>query len=96
MRNGRRLPFILLSHTMHYGTGVFEGVRAYKTDHGPAIFRLQDHTDRLFEAACKLGIEIPYSPDELNQVQKGYFYKLIILMRVILDQSFSWVVNRLE
>jgi len=65
----------LLSHTMHYGTGVFEGVRAYKTDSGPAIFRLSDHTNRLFEAADKLGIKIPYSHDELNQVQKDIFLK---------------------
>ena len=65
----------LLSHTMHYGTGVFEGVRAYKTDSGPAIFRLSDHTNRLFEAADKLGIKIPYSHDELNHVQKEIFLK---------------------
>ena len=63
----------LLSHTMHYGTGVFEGVRAYKTEKGAAIFRLDDHTDRLFEAAAKLSIEIPYSQDELNEVQKEIF-----------------------
>ena len=63
----------LLSHTLHYGTGVFEGVRAYKTDEGPAIFRLQDHTNRLFDAASKLSIEIPYSRDELNEVQKDIF-----------------------
>ena len=63
----------LLSHTMHYGTGVFEGVRAYKTDAGPAIFRLQDHTNRLFDAADQLGIKIPYSREELNQVQKDIF-----------------------
>lgn len=63
----------LLSHTMHYGTGVFEGVRAYKTDEGPAIFRLQDHTNRLFDAASKLSVEIPYSRDELNKVQKDIF-----------------------
>ena len=63
----------LLSHTMHYGTGVFEGVRAYKTDEGPAIFRLQDHTSRLFDAASKLSVEIPYSRDELNKVQKDIF-----------------------
>lgn len=63
----------LLSHTMHYGTGVFEGVRAYKTEKGAAIFRLDDHTDRLFEAAAKLSIEIPYSRDELNEVQKEIF-----------------------
>jgi branched-chain amino acid aminotransferase len=63
----------LLSHTMHYGTGVFEGVRAYKTEKGAAIFRLDDHTNRLFEAAAKLSIEIPYSRDELNEVQKEIF-----------------------
>ena len=63
----------LLSHTMHYGTGVFEGVRAYKTNEGPAIFRLQDHTNRLFDAASKLSVEIPYSRDELNKVQKDIF-----------------------
>ena len=41
----------VLTHTLHYGLGVFEGVRAYATDKGPAIFRLQDHTDRLFRSA---------------------------------------------
>jgi len=63
----------LLSNTLHYGMGVFEGVRAYKTEKGAAIFRLDDHTDRLFEAAAKLSIEIPYSRDELNEVQKEIF-----------------------
>ena len=65
----------ILSHTMHYGTGCFEGVRAYNTENGPAIFRLEDHTNRLFEAANKLSITIPYSPEELNQVQKDIFSK---------------------
>ena len=65
----------ILSHTMHYGTGVFEGVRAYKTDQGPAIFRLNDHTERLFKAASKIGIKIPYTKEELNQVQKDIFIK---------------------
>jgi len=65
----------ILSHTMHYGTGVFEGVRAYKTDQGPAIFRLHDHTERLFKAASKIGIKIPYTKEELNQVQKDIFIK---------------------
>ena len=65
----------ILSHTMHYGTGCFEGVRAYNTDNGPAIFRLEDHTNRLFEAAKELSIVIPYSPEELNQVQKDIFLK---------------------
>ena len=65
----------ILSHTMHYGTGCFEGVRAYNTEKGPAIFRLEDHTNRLFEAANKLSINIPYSPEEINQVQKEIFAK---------------------
>jgi branched-chain amino acid aminotransferase len=60
---------------MHYGTGCFEGVRAYNTEKGPAIFRLEDHTNRLFEAANKLSINIPYSPEEINQVQKEIFAK---------------------
>ena len=63
----------ILSHTLHYGTGVFEGVRAYKTKNGAAIFRLEDHTKRLFEAADKISIEIPYTKDYLNTIQKEIF-----------------------
>ena len=59
----------ILSHTLHYGTGVFEGVRAYKTENGPAIFRLVDHTSRLFDAASKISIKIPFSESELNAAQ---------------------------
>ena len=59
----------ILSHTLHYGTGVFEGVRAYKTKNGPAIFRLTDHTKRLFDAASKISINIPFSESELNVAQ---------------------------
>ena len=59
----------ILSHTLHYGTGVFEGVRAYKTNNGPAIFRLSDHTKRLFDAASKISISIPFSESELNLAQ---------------------------
>ena len=59
----------ILSHTLHYGTGVFEGVRAYKTEKGPAIFRLSDHTSRLFDAASKINIKIPFSKEELNTIQ---------------------------
>ena len=59
----------ILSHTLHYGTGVFEGVRAYKTENGPAIFRLSEHTSRLFDAASKINIKIPFSEDELNIIQ---------------------------
>ncbi|MEJ1296937.1 MAG: branched-chain amino acid transaminase [Candidatus Sedimenticola sp. (ex Thyasira tokunagai)] len=59
----------VLTHTLHYGMGVFEGVRAYKTDKGAAIFRLQDHTDRLFQSAHILGMKIPYDAKTLNQAQ---------------------------
>ena len=59
----------ILSHTLHYGTGVFEGVRAYETKNGAAIFRLLDHTKRLFDAASKIGIKVPFSESELNQAQ---------------------------
>jgi len=59
----------ILSHTLHYGTGVFEGVRAYETENGPAIFRLSEHTSRLFDAASKINIKIPFSKDELNIIQ---------------------------
>ena len=59
----------VLTHTLHYGTGVFEGVRAYETSVGPAIFRLNDHTNRLFNSADLIGMSIPYSPEELNDAQ---------------------------
>lgn len=59
----------ILTHTLHYGTGVFEGVRAYETELGPAIFRLQDHTSRLFKSAELIGMNIPYSQTELMEAQ---------------------------
>ena len=59
----------VLTHTLHYGTGVFEGVRAYETSGGPAIFRLEDHTNRLFESARLIGMKIPYNAEELNDAQ---------------------------
>ncbi|MDH5370510.1 MAG: branched-chain amino acid transaminase [Gammaproteobacteria bacterium] len=60
----------VLTHTLHYGTGVFEGVRAYHADQGTAIFRLEDHTDRLYRSAHILGMDIPYDKATLNEVQK--------------------------
>ena len=59
----------VLTHTLHYGLGVFEGVRAYKTEQGAAIFRLQAHTDRLYESADMLNMQIPYEKDVLNEAQ---------------------------
>ena len=61
----------VLTHTLHYGLGVFEGVRAYKTpDHGACIFRMKEHTDRLFRSAHILRMEMPFDKDTLNQAQK--------------------------
>jgi branched-chain amino acid aminotransferase len=78
--NGNFQPFNdtnihLLSHTLHYGLGAFEGVRAYKTPDGGAIFRLRDHTERLFDAANKINITIPYSIEELELAQKEAMLK---------------------
>ena len=56
----------VLTHTLHYGMGVFEGMRAYKTDKGPAIFRLQDHTKRLLGSAHILRMDIPYGAETIN------------------------------
>lgn len=57
----------VLTHTLHYGMGVFEGVRAYHAEKGTAIFRLQEHTDRLFRSAQILQMPMPYDKDTLNQ-----------------------------
>ena len=59
----------VLTHTMHYGCGTFEGLRAYKTDQGTAIFRLQEHTDRLFNSAKILRMSIPFSKEQVNAAQ---------------------------
>jgi len=92
--NGNFQPFNdtnihLLSNTLHYGMGVFEGVRAYETNDGGAIFRLIDHTERLFSSASKINISIPYSVDELcqaqidtmskNNLREGYIRPIVFL-----------------
>ncbi|WP_172143471.1 MULTISPECIES: branched-chain amino acid transaminase [Pseudomonas] len=61
----------VLTHTLHYGMGVFEGVRAYDTPDGTAIFRLQAHTDRLFDSAQIMAMKIPFSKDEINQATRA-------------------------
>ena len=60
----------VLTHTLHYGMGVFEGIRAYETERGPAIFRLTEHIERLFNSAKIMMMEIPYSVDEIVQACK--------------------------
>ncbi len=61
----------VLTHTLHYGMGVFEGVRAYNTPDGTAIFRLDAHTDRLFDSAHIMGMKIPYTKEEINEATRA-------------------------
>ena len=61
----------VLTHTLHYGMGVFEGVRAYRTDKGAAIFRLDSHTDRLFRSAHILMMSMPWDKATLNEAQRA-------------------------
>ncbi len=70
--NGRLVPWSeattsIFSHALHYGSGIFEGIRAYRTEKGPGVFRLQAHLDRLFESAAAYGMELPYSPQQLRE-----------------------------
>ncbi|MES9815498.1 MAG: branched-chain amino acid transaminase [Candidatus Thiodiazotropha sp.] len=65
----RKAKTHVLTHTLHYGMGVFEGVRAYHAEKGTAIFRLQDHTDRLFRSAHILNMPMPFDRETLNQAQ---------------------------
>ena len=77
----------VLSHTLHYGCGAFEGVRAYKTAQGTAIFRLPEHTERLFNSAKILRMKIPFTPAQVmeaqrevmraNQLESGYLRPLV-------------------
>lgn len=79
----------VLTHSLHYGVGVFEGVRCYNTQRGPEVFRLVEHTDRLFKSAHILGLKIPYTQDEViqahidvlraNNLKEGYLRPLVFL-----------------
>jgi branched-chain amino acid aminotransferase len=79
----------VLTHSLHYGCGVFEGIRAYETDRGPAVFRLDDHIDRLFNSAAIYMIDVPFGRDELiaatletirvNEVRSCYIRPLVYL-----------------
>ncbi|MBM3674928.1 MAG: branched-chain amino acid transaminase [Actinobacteria bacterium] len=73
--NGELVPWDearihVLTHTLHYGMGVFEGIRAYETAAGPAVFRLTDHVDRLLESAKIMMMEIPYTAEEMVEAIK--------------------------
>src|SRR6266508_936909 len=79
----------VLTHTLHYGSGVFEGIRAYPTASGPAVFRLTDHTRRLLQSAHFFMMEVPFSLQELvdatketirvNQVESCYIRPIAFL-----------------
>lgn len=79
----------VLAHTLHYGSGAFEGIRAYATDRGPAVFRLQEHMKRLHQSAKMLMIDIPFSVDDLcdatlqtirvNEIDSCYIRPLVYL-----------------
>jgi branched-chain amino acid aminotransferase len=60
----------ILTHTLHYGCGVFEGIRAYPTDSGPAVFRLTDHIHRMFNSAKIFMIDVPFTPEEIVEATK--------------------------
>ena len=66
--NDAKVPF--LTHALHYGTGVFEGIRCFKTSKGPAIFRLKEHVARMFESAKIYLMKMPYSPSEVEDAVK--------------------------
>lgn len=73
--NGKLLPWKeanihILTHTLHYGTGVFEGIRCYNTEKGPAVFRLKDHISRLMKSADIMQIKVPYKEEELFDAVK--------------------------
>ncbi len=61
----------VLTHTLHYGMGVFEGVRAYQAEQGTAIFRLREHTNRLFDSAHIMGMKMPYDRDSIDAAQRA-------------------------
>jgi len=69
MRPWREATTHVLTHTLHYGMGVFEGVRAYDAEQGTAVFRLREHTDRLFRSAHILQMPMPFDKDTLNEAQ---------------------------
>ena len=73
--NGELIPWEdaqihVLTHTLHYGMGVFEGIRAYETSNGPAIFRLREHMDRMLNSAKILLMPLPYTSEELQDAAK--------------------------
>ena len=79
----------VLSHGLHYGSCVFEGLRVYDGK----IFKLEEHTDRLYHSAKRMDIKIPYSKDEINNATKKLFHHKVFKMDM-LDHLFGEEVNR--
>lgn len=92
--NGKLIPWEsamthVLTHTLHYGAGAFEGIRVYKTEKGSAVFRLKEHIDRLFYSARVLKMEVKFTPEEIfeavlltlreNKLEQGYIRPLVYL-----------------
>ena len=81
----------VMTHTLHYGTGVFEGIRARNTEKGVSIFRLNDHVDRLFASADSYNLKIPYTKEVIfeaikdvvskNKLESAYIRPLVFLVK---------------
>ena len=89
----------VLTHTLHYGLGVFEGVRAYHAEKGTAIFKMHEHTDRLFRSAHIMNMQIPYTKEVINQacrdaVAKTIWIVLIFVLCVFMALK-AWACERI-
>ena len=81
----------VLTHTLHYGMGLFEGIRAYKGEQGTAIFRLNDHTKRLFGSAKIMAMDMPYDQESINQAQIQVVKQNKLESAYIRHSSVLWV-----
>ena len=84
----------VLTHTMHYGSGVFEGIRAYPTERGVAVFRLRDHIERLFESAKVFLIDIPFTVDELVDASRSWSGSTGSTTGATSGRSSTWATAR--
>ena len=73
----------VLSHVVHYGSSFFEGIRLYKTENGPAIFRLKEHVKRLFDSAKIYRTEIPYTHEEVEQAIIDTVKDLLLIVDIL-------------
>ena len=110
--NGKIIPWEdaqihVMSHVIHYGSGVFEGIKCYETDYGPAVFKLKEHLERLHDSAAAFNMKIPFSPAQLfnatidliksNNIKNLYiigFYNYNFTGGNLKTTSFFWLKNR--